>query len=504
MASPGPYYVPPPRRHSIVGPLILIVIGSLFLLRNLGYTLPLFQHYVRFWPLILVLIGLVRLAEFFAARSAQRPVPLMGGGTVFLLVILIASGVALSAAFHGRHDINWGSVRDNVDVDDDLLHLFGNEYTFNGELTQPIPVGGMVRVTCERGNITVNSWDQPQVKVVYHKRIFAGSQSEADSTNRSTAPRMQAQGSAVEVQGNTEAAGPKGVAADIELFIPSKANVELTARRGDISLTQQIGDVKVSSQRGDVTLDQVTGNATVTTRHGSLHVSNLSGNLTADGRLDDLALDTISGSVFMTADIFGDTRLSKLQKGVTIRTSRTELQFARLDGDLTMDSGDLQGDGLLGPITLTTKNKDVNLRNFNGDVHIADDRGDINLESSSAATLGNLDLTTHHGDVHLRLPTKANFQYLATTRHGDISSEFESVRSSHQSGAATASGTIGKGGVKIVVTSDTGDIEISKADGSVVAPQVPLTPHEPTVKPPKPPKPERPGKAKKVGDVEVM
>ena len=48
MASPGPYYVPPPRRHSVVGPLILIVVGGLFLLRNLGYTIPLFQHYVRY------------------------------------------------------------------------------------------------------------------------------------------------------------------------------------------------------------------------------------------------------------------------------------------------------------------------------------------------------------------------------------------------------------------------------------------------------------------------
>ena len=70
------------------------------------------------------------------------------------------------------------------------------------------------------------------------------------------------------------------------------------------------------------------------------------------------------------------------EKGATIRTSRTELQFARLDGDLTMDSGDLQGDGLAGAARLSTKAKDVNLRNLKGDVHISDDNGDINLESS--------------------------------------------------------------------------------------------------------------------------
>ena len=131
----------------------------------------------------------------------------------------------------------------------------------------------------------------------------------------------------MDVQANTEGAGPKGVASDIEVYVPMKADVDMTARRGDVSVSQRTGDVKISAQRGDVTVDQVTGNVNVTTRHGSLHASNVTGNLAADGRLDDLALDTITGTVFVTADIFGDTRLAKLQKGLTIRTSRTELQL---------------------------------------------------------------------------------------------------------------------------------------------------------------------------------
>ncbi len=493
MASPGAIYVPPPRRHSVVGPLILIVIGVLFLLRNFGFRLPLLHQFVQYWPLLLVVIGLVRLAEYFAARNRQQPVPRMGGGTVFLLVIVIVVGAGLSALFHARNEINWGSVRDNVDMDDQWMHLFGNQYTFDGEVTQALPAGGAVRVDCERGNITVNSWDQAQVKVVYHKRIFAGSQREADSTNQATATRLVAQGTTVEVQGNTEGAGAKGVASDLEVYVPLKADVELTARRGDISVTEHTGDVRVNSQRGDVNVDQVTGNVNVTSRKGSLAASNVNGKVTADGRVDDLTLESIAGPVLITADIFGDTRLAKLEKGATIRTSRTELELAKLDGELTMDSGDLQGDGLQGPLSLSTKAKDVSLRNLKGDVHISDDHGDISLESNSAAALGNLDLTTHHGDVHLRLPAKANFQYQVVTRHGDISTDFESVRAENHTGASTATGTVGKGGVKINVTSDTGDIEISKASN---APETEPGP------PAKPPKPGKPGN--KVGDVEVM
>jgi len=479
-------YVPPPRGRSVVGPLILIVIGLLFLLRNFGYTIPLLYNFVKYWPLLFVVIGVVRLAEHFAARSAQRPVPRMGGGTVFLLVIVIAVGVGLSAAHHGRNNIDWGWARDNSDMDevdlqDHLMRLFGSEYTYDGTLSQQIPAGGSVRVNCDRGDITVNNWDQPQVQVVYHKRIFAGSRGEADSTNQATTPKLLAQGTSVDVQANSEGAGIKGVATDIEVYLPLKADLEVTARRGD------------------VTIDQVAGNVNVTTRHGSLHASNVTGNLVADGRLDDLTLETISGTVLVTADVFGDTRLSKLQKGAVLRTSRTELQFAKLDGNLTMDSGDLQGDGMLGPLSLSTRAKDVNLRNFTGDVRIDDDHGDITLESTSAAGLGNMDLTTHHGNVYLQLPAKASFQYKVVTRHGDISSNFESVRPEGRTGTSSAAGVVGKGGVKVNITSDTGDIEIRKAESSTASPPEPPAAQEP------PAKPAKPGKAaSKVGDGEVL
>ena len=167
------------------------------------------------------------------------------------------------------------------------MRMFGSAYTYDGQLTQAMPAGGAVRVSCEHGNVTVSQWDQPQVKVVYHKRIFAPSQGEADSTNRATVPRLVAQGTTVDVEGNTEGAGAKGVASDLEVYVPLKADVEVTAHRGDVSVSQHTGDVKVNSQRGDVTLDQVTGNVNVTTRKGSLHASNIIGKLTAEGRLDD-------------------------------------------------------------------------------------------------------------------------------------------------------------------------------------------------------------------------
>jgi DUF4097 and DUF4098 domain-containing protein YvlB len=499
MASPGGYYIPPPRPRSIVGPVILIGVGALFLMRNFGYSLGFLQGFSRFWPLLLVAIGVVRLVEWMVARSSGRPAPCMGAGSVFLLVLLIIAGSSISAMNHAPGFFHMGP-NDALDGGEEWMHLFGNEYTFDGELTQPLPAGNTVHVRCDRGNVTVNTWDQPQVRLSYHKRVFTSSQGEAENTDKATMPKLVTQGNSIEVQSYTESNGKKGVALDMVLYVPAKADVDINSTHGNVSVTQRTGEVHVVAQHGDLLLDQVTGNATVTVRHGSLHASNVTGNLTADGRLEDLVLDSIGGSAVVTADIFGDTHLSHLAKGAVVRTSRTELQVARMDGDLTMDSGDLHAENLQGPVSLSTKGKDINMRDIRGDLRINDDHGDISVESGSSATLGNLELTTHHGDVHLRLPSKASFSYSLNTRHGSISNGFGSAGVG-SNGSAAISGTVGKGGLRVSVISDTGDIQLTKTEESMTPPAPPEV--KPPAKPPTPPTSGKPGK-KKVGDVDVM
>ena len=83
MASPCGRATPPRRRGSVVWPLLLIAIGSIFLLQNLG-LLPwnLWGQIWRLWPLALVLIGLELLLGGRirgAALAALTLVLLVGG-----------------------------------------------------------------------------------------------------------------------------------------------------------------------------------------------------------------------------------------------------------------------------------------------------------------------------------------------------------------------------------------------------------------------------------------
>lgn len=73
------------RRPSLIGPLILITIGVLFLLVNLGYLpLSLWEIAFRFWPLILILLGV----EMLIGRRS-----VIGGLVVTALWLALVAGV---------------------------------------------------------------------------------------------------------------------------------------------------------------------------------------------------------------------------------------------------------------------------------------------------------------------------------------------------------------------------------------------------------------------------
>src|SRR5207249_3179957 len=63
------------RRHSLAGPLILIVIGVAFLARNVWQEVPLFELVSRYWPFILIAWGVMRLLEVFVEAARSKPLP---------------------------------------------------------------------------------------------------------------------------------------------------------------------------------------------------------------------------------------------------------------------------------------------------------------------------------------------------------------------------------------------------------------------------------------------
>ena len=456
----------PPRRRSFAGAVVLIAIGVVFLLGNMHVITwqSLWRSFAHYWPVLLILYGVVKLIEYFQTRSENRQFSGVGAGGVVLVIFIIICGLTISGIERMRGQINWNEINGDVDFDNNGFGAFlGNLYTYDQEIQQDFPAGASLKVVSDRGSVTVTAWDQNKVRVQVNKKVRADSQDEANKVNQATQAQITVAGQEVTVSANLRSAS-KPVESDLQIFVPKKAAVIVDTRRGDVVITDRTGNVKVSNSSGDVNLANITGNADVTIRpgKGSFKAANVTGDVTLDGRIEDTSIADVGGNVRMTGDYFGDMNIAKVAKEVTFKTSRTDLQFAKLEGNMSIESGDLHATSVVGPMRLATRSKDIQLDNVSGDMNIENSNGSVTVDVAKAP-LGQISIDNSKGDVSLTLPPKANFEYQVKTRRGQISSDFGSVNSSGGEGESVANGSVGNGGPKVVINSEYGDVSIRKA-----------------------------------------
>ncbi|HEV3037716.1 MAG TPA: toast rack family protein [Candidatus Angelobacter sp.] len=104
------------RRGSMVGAILLIGLGVLFLIGNLRPGLDAWWILARYWPLLLIFIGLGKLWDYYQRRSnpdaANRR--WLGGGEVAIILLVALFGIAFTA---GRGHVGWSSGQHLHDVE---------------------------------------------------------------------------------------------------------------------------------------------------------------------------------------------------------------------------------------------------------------------------------------------------------------------------------------------------------------------------------------------------
>ncbi len=459
-----------PRVPSIVGPIILIVVGIVGLLLYSGRLTPaaFWSWYGRWWPLLLIGAGLALLAEW--ALDLRRATPVRrSAGFVGILIVLAILGFAASA-WH-----QWGPMRAEWgDNNDNFFNMLGLPQRDFDQPVQsiPAPPKAIVNIENPRGDISVSGGDGPNIDVQAHAIAFATSDEAAKKIFDSEAANVTVSGNTILVKSEGNSSGR----VNLTITVPKSAQVTVDSGRGDVILANLGAGATITSRHGDVRLSAIDGSvqAHFSSDRGDFSAHQLNGDLTADGKFNDITCSEIKGKVTLNGEMFGDVHLENIASPIHLHTSITELDIEALPGDMTLDSDNLRVTQVKGQVRVTTRAKDVSLNQIAGDTYVRNSRGQISIEP---AGVFNIEARNGKGDVEITLPPNASATVDGRTQNGDIVTDFPLTITGDTS--KTVSGRIGAGKAKITLSADIGDLRISKGTESNLVPPLPPPPPPP-------------------------
>src|SRR6266446_6887456 len=394
-----------PRGSSVFSGLVLILIGLLLLLHNYrGFELA--GVVLRWWPLILIFWGAIKIYERTAgARGSQAGGSRITGGEVVLVLGLLALVGMVIGADHERRHI---SGMDDIDIG------MGEAFASSIDVApKAVPATARVTVRGGRGDISVRASDTPEIRVAGKVNVKSWSEGTAKKLSKQVSAEIVQNGDGYEVR-------PTGA---------GNSRVSVDMRHGDAKISDTKGDVKVSGHGG------------------SVEVENASGSFTING------------------EFVGPIRADKVVKGVRFVSHRTDLTLTQLSGHMEAGSGNLDVVDAPGNLIARTRDEDITIENPGGKVKIDNRNGNIQVRFSSPPK-EDIEITNASAPITLTLPASSSFEILADCHSGDIDSEFEAdtlKRTSSESGDSHLEGKYVRGrGPKITLKTTYGSISIHK------------------------------------------
>ena len=454
------------RRTSLVAPLLLILLGALFLARNLYPDLPFIEYLSRYWPFVLIGWGVLRLVEILAWAAASKPVPAHGisPGEWMLILFLCIFGVSL----HTVNGLDW--FRNGFPFRG--IEVFGEsfEYPLTGEMASS--KAPHVVIENFRGDARITGMDVDSVQVSGRKTVRSLEQSGADRANELSPLELAGDANQVIVRTHQDRVPvSQRVSAEMQIIVPKGSSIEAHGRNGNFDLNDIAGNVEIISDNAGVRLDGIGGAVRLDLRRSDIvRAANIKGEIAFKGRGSDLDLQNVDGPVTIAGAFTGLVQFRNLSKPLHFTGAQTELSIEQLPGEVRMPLGSFTASNLVGPVRLTGRSRDVQISDFTNTLEVSVNRGDLELRPGKTP-LAKIDARTRSGDITLSIPPAAKFDLTASTGRGEITNDFGSPLTLQSSGrGASLRGSTG--GPAVTVDSGRGHVTIRKASPE----DQPLTP----------------------------
>lgn len=457
------------RRSSVVGPLLLLTLGIVLLLLEMGrlHWSGMLSWLGRWWPAVLIVAGLIMILEWtFDQRQggvAGGSAPtrrFLGGGTVSLLVLIALLGAGSMVADNGslwlQHHMDEPFRESGLG---DWRKIFGVHQDLTEDLQHSLLPKGTLVIEAPKGDVVVTgSSADGQVHVTVHQHIFVWQNDEVENRKRLETVSFRGDNSRLVL--TAPSTGEDN--ADLTVEVPHDADLIVHSLDGDVSLEELRGAVDVSARKGDIKVTALRGPVHLQTQDDDATVTahSLGSGLTVDGRTGDIELSDIDGAVTLHGDFFGTTHMERIRGAVHFQSSFTDLQCAGVPGDLDVEGrSNLIAHQLSGPVTIATTNRDITLSDVQGATTIKDRNGSVAL--GLAGTLAPVSITNENGSVEISVPENQGFAVHATTQNGTVENDFGLSAQKHGD-SSDLNAKAGRGGPLLNLQTTEGDLNVRR------------------------------------------
>ncbi len=476
------------RRGSLVAPLILILIGVVFLMNNLRPDLSMVSILAEYWPFLLIGWGVLRLIEILFWAMQNKPLPVAGisGGEWTLIVFIAIFG---SGVFFATHREKWPN---GINVGLRGLEVFGEPFDYPiADRSVPAADGKNLRVVIEafRGNARITgSKTVNEVRVTGRKTVRALDRATADRAADEMNWEVVRQADAIYIrpQGAPPNTG-SGVmlVSDLDITVPADVRIDAHGRRGDFDITDINGDVTIESDNAGVRLQNLGGNVRVELRASDIvRAIQVKGDVEVRGSGNDIELESVGGQVTVGGNYYGDLQFRGIAKPVKfeggLKSRGTEWRVESCPGQIRMSRGNMSVENVVGPVMIRAKSKDIQLSQFTNALDLQIERGDVEIRPG-IMPVPRMTAVTRSGNLELTLPENGKFSLRASVEKGEIENDFIGLPSVQEDRrGAVLNGSIGTGN-EVAVRTDRGTLRIRK--GGAAEAMLPPLPPKPPLRP---------------------
>ncbi len=318
--------------------LVLIGLGVLLLYVTLYPEVDLRELARRYWPLLLVAAGLVKVVQSFLGVSGR------GSGIGLLIVAAVIIFILVGVPWE------W------IDFEG---FVFAHRFESGRSIT--VAEGQVLTVYTNRADVRVYGYGGDDIEVSLLKYVRVWDRERA----RDIAGDFDIQVSesesglliAVDPEGRTSSSRLRAV---LELRIPRRVLHSIRTVRGDIEVEGVSSDFEIESRYGDVEVSRASGLVGLTLGDGDVELFDLTGGVELDGRHADVELDEVYGPIRLELER-GNIELENgrpVRGDMQIRTGR-----GRIDLELSEDSDvTVEADAPGGRISIDFLHVDINER----------------------------------------------------------------------------------------------------------------------------------------------